>query len=394
MHPRSRQPPPPSDPKPSPPRPQKRKQSAGNKRPKHTPAQEVPPDSAASPAPMPNPPIKYNVTGLLSARERFAEDINSIEVTLTPPSPDEECPIALEAISTAELSFLPGCSFFKDRPDYSKMTLPCGHSFSAMVLIYNWCKSNMLCPCCRRGLDCRANINYLPTHFREQIKAQVASSLTAERIEDERESIQAILDMTPMTLSFADLAIEGCLEMTIGFYFNPNWGQAIESSNPLDPPNQRPTSRGHFRMITRLTTQTERRGDRQAVPVFRPLQRHMDVLRMPPSGVTSITVTTQMRIIGAGLVDVDSSGEIDFPVALPSTGEAQDGPAPLIVRRANGYRPRDAAQSGAVSSLPVIPVSTFEITFNERGGVVFLDNVAWIPDSTHVRVALHMASEA
>ena len=382
----------PTEPKPKPPRPQPSRRTASNKRAKNSP-KPAEAESKPDPDPKPNQPIKYKITGMLGSRERFPEDIKTIEVTFTTPSPDDECPIALEAISTAELSFLPGCSFFEDKPDYSKVTLPCGHSFAAMVLVYNWCKSNMLCPCCRQGLDRRANINYLPSHFREQIKAKVASSLTAERIEDEHDTIQAILAMTPMTIAFTDLAIRGCLEMTIGFYFHPSNGGAMESNEVPTVNNQRPVpSRGHYRMITRLAPQVERRGNRPTVTVFRPLERHMTVLRMPPAGVNSIIITTQMRIVGAGIVDVDSSGEIDYPISLPNTGEARETSAPLIVRRASGYRP--SSQRGPASSLPVIPVSTFEVSFGQRGGSVFLDTVAWIPDSIHVHVSLHAASEA
>jgi hypothetical protein len=338
--------------------------------------------------PNPSDPIQYELVGMLVGRERFPNDIEKIRVTLSIPSPDDECPIALEPISTAELAFLPGCPFIQDNPEHSKMTLPCGHSFSAMVIVYSWCKSNMICPCCRRGLQRRANVNYLPMHFRARLRDQINRSLNTERIEDERDSIAAIMSMTPITMSFAHLANEDCLEMTVGFYFRPANEEPRPNSDFLNPPGQRPAaSRGHFSMMVRLTATMERRGDRPHVAVFRPSEQNMNVLRQSPSEVRSITVTTQMRIANAGVVEIDSSGQIDFPDPLPAGAAAAQPPhPPLILRRATGYRP--AQQPPQPSTLPVVPVSTFELAFGQRGSFVFLDNVTWIPDSSHVHVSL------
>jgi hypothetical protein len=329
---------------------------------------------------------------MLVGRERFPEDIKKIKVTLSVPSPDDECPIALEPISSAELSFLPGCPFMQDSPEHTKMTLPCGHSFSAMVIVYSWCKSEMICPCCRQGVKRRANVSYLPAHFREQIRSHVASSLSTERAEDERESIQAFLSMSPITMSFTNLADEGCLEMTVGFFFRPANEEPMVNADLFSPSNQRHTSwRGHFSMMVRLTAQIERRGDRQMVAVFRPNNQNMSVLRQAPSDVRSINIVTQMRIPEAGYVEIDSSGEIDFPGPLPAPIGAQSAVshAPLIVRRAFGYRA--AGQPGGQSNLPLVPVSTFEISFGQHGSFVFLENITWIPDSSHIHVSVHRA---
>jgi hypothetical protein len=39
--------------------------------------------------------------------------------------------------------------------------------------------------------------------------------------------------------------------------------------------------------------------------------------------------------------------------------------------------------------LPIVAISTFELIFGQREGQVFLEHITWIPDSTHVHVALH-----
>lgn len=385
---------PPAEPKPIPSRPQPTTaRKTGNKRAKSSPLDHATPKLTA--VLKPSEPIEYELVGMLVGRERFPHDLERIQVTLSIPSPDDECPIALEAISTAELAFLPGCPFIQDMPEHTKMTLPCGHSFSAMVIVYSWCKSSMICPCCRRGVQRRANVNYLPSHFRQQLKAQIASSLNAERIDEERDSITAIMNMTPITMSFADLANEECLEMTVGFYFRPADEEPRPNSHFLNPPGQRPTaSRGHFSMMVRLTAILERRGDRPHVAVFRPSEQNMSVLRRSPSDIRSISVTTQMRIANAGVVEIDSSGQIDFPDPLPAGAAAQTlSHTPLILRRATGYRQAQTSPEQA-RNLPVIPVSTFELAFGQNERYVFLDNVTWIPDSSHVHVSLARPGEA
>ena len=148
-------------------------------------------------------------------------------------------------------------------------------------------------------------------------------------------------------------------------------------------------------MIVRLTAQMERRGDRAHVAIFRPSERNMTVLRQTPSDVRALTITTQMRILGAGIVDIDNSGEIDFPGPLqgplPATETSSLAHTPLIVRRATGYRRARERNQQNRETLPVVPVSTFEITFGQCGRFVYLDNVAWVPDSTHVGVSLERA---
>ena len=376
----------PIEPKPIPPRPQpSKKRLTGNKRSRGS--------KTLLPLPMPlnrapNQPIEYELVGMLASHERFPEDLKKTTVLISIPAPDDECPIALEPITTAHLEFLPTCSFIKDTPEYSKMTLPCGHSFSAMVLVYSWCKNGMICPCCRAGHQRRANVNYLPAHFKDQVKAHIARSLTAEQVEDERDTIQALLNMTPQTLSFESLANDGCLEMVIGFYFHPAGEPATHYNNLFNPTNQRPTSaRGHFSMMVRLATVHQVRRER-VMAVFRPSEHHMDVVRQSPGDAISVNITTQMRIFNAGIIDIDSSGEIDFPANI--SDEEGETRTPYISRRVTGT---SAAVPGRPShTIPNIPISTFELIFVKRDGRVSIDGVTWIPDTSHVHVSLNRAA--
>jgi hypothetical protein len=388
----------PTDPKPNPPRPQKKKSTrakraknthASSSEPANEPATEAANETEAKASAdllaFPRPeqwmfPIDYDVIAMLSSSERYPRDLKSIKVTLSVPAPDEECPIALELISTAELTFLPGCFFFKDTPQYTKMTLPCGHSFSAMTIIYSWCRREMLCPCCRRGLKYRANVNHLPSHFKSQLAAHISSSLTSERVEDERDIITTLLQMTPITTSFEELADSACLEVLVGFYYNTASETPQETmARPLN--QRRTTSVGYFSMMVPLTsTQTYRQG---RLPVFTPSEQNINVIRQSPADIRSIEITTQMRIRGTGLIDVDSTGEIDLPEPIYSAGGLSR--TVMIHRRVSGYTGR--SQHHTV--LPVVPISTFELTFGQRGTHVFLEHITWIPDSTHVHVQLH-----
>jgi hypothetical protein len=337
----------------------------------------------------PNQAIDYEVICLPGPSEILPRDLKTLKVKLSVPGPDEECPVALETISTAELTFLPGCTFFQDIPQYTKMTLPCGHSFSAMVIIYSWCKNNMLCPCCRQGLKCKASVKHLPSHFKDQLAAQVSSSLQSERVEDERDNILSLLQMTPITTSFVELADERSLQLIVTFYF-----RVANETHPLPQAERlfRPANQlhsftgGRFSMMVPLVTVHTTRGGRSSA-VFRPTPQNINILRQCSPDFKSIKITTQMRIRNAGTVSIDSSGIIDIPAA--ATDEAELSRTPLIHRRVSGYTEGRSSSH----SLPILPVSTFELVFGQMGSNVFLNGITWVPDSSHVHVSLHSLPE-
>ena len=70
----------------------------------------------------------------------------------------EECPLTLDPIATS-LPCLPGALFMEEPPLHTKLTLTCDHAFYfyALSLLYSWCKNGMLCPCCRAGVEDRAD---------------------------------------------------------------------------------------------------------------------------------------------------------------------------------------------------------------------------------------------
>jgi hypothetical protein len=96
-------------------------------------------------------------------------------VELSEPSPDEECPITQEPMSSCDLEFLPGVTFREEDPTYRRMGLKCGHAFSAMALTYHFFKNGMLCPLCRDGNEETLAPICVPAHFRKAMQKRLAT---------------------------------------------------------------------------------------------------------------------------------------------------------------------------------------------------------------------------
>ena len=142
----------------------------------------------------------------------------SMTVSICIPEPDEECPLTLHKISDSRIEFLPDTTFFEDRPLHTKIKLPCGHGFHALSLIYSWCKTKMLCPCCRAGVDVQAGTDCLPSHFKDEIEKRVVA-ITQEEIDlEEEESTIQTISLISTSISFESQALMGRLFMVVSFY--------------------------------------------------------------------------------------------------------------------------------------------------------------------------------
>jgi hypothetical protein len=91
-------------------------------------------------------------------------------------------------------------------PDIRRMTLPCGHAFGAMSIVYHFARQGMACPFCRAGPRPRICADSIPLHFRVRMirevntqhlreieeqtaaDAAVARELDAEQQQQEEES--------------------------------------------------------------------------------------------------------------------------------------------------------------------------------------------------------------
>jgi hypothetical protein len=61
----------------------------------------------------------------------------------------EECPISLEPIADARLSFADKIRVESNNRELTGVELLCGHRFSAVFLLWHWVRSPMICPICR-----------------------------------------------------------------------------------------------------------------------------------------------------------------------------------------------------------------------------------------------------
>jgi hypothetical protein len=126
--------------------------------------------------------------------ELFSTSGDKMIVTLSSPDKDDECPLTLDTVSNDSLEFLPsGSCFVEESPSFQKMSLPCGHCFGALNLIYHFFKNNMQCPCCRAGPSCRAALRCVPKHLRTALSKQVKRIENQERAEHTMEEWRSLL---------------------------------------------------------------------------------------------------------------------------------------------------------------------------------------------------------
>jgi hypothetical protein len=116
-------------------------------------------------------------------------DNRVVRVRLTAPAPDEMCPLTFSPVSEDVLDFLPGLTFLENSPHVKQATLPCGHVFGALSILYHFARRNMLCPCCRRGVSSPINPKHIPKHLRAGIVSRVANEIQQERAEQMEEDM-------------------------------------------------------------------------------------------------------------------------------------------------------------------------------------------------------------
>jgi hypothetical protein len=145
-----------------------------------------------------------------------------INAQLHPPcTPDQECPILQEPISTSTFDALPR-PFDLEHPAHTAITLSeCSHTFHAMALIYNWARSGkVLCPVCRAGpKGQKLSIRQLPKEWRYSLATRVRRQQRKDREEAEEDDRQVAMHMAshqiphPIILSIVPMFVEICIEV-------------------------------------------------------------------------------------------------------------------------------------------------------------------------------------
>jgi hypothetical protein len=120
-------------------------------------------------------------------------------LALSEPQPEEECCIAMEPILEHRVEWMPLEGVepqpgpLLSQPSLRKATLPCGHGFHALALLYHFAKNEMVCPCCRQGMPGKQVApRSLPPHLRAPIECRLETVLRSERAEQVESDAEAV----------------------------------------------------------------------------------------------------------------------------------------------------------------------------------------------------------
>jgi hypothetical protein len=299
----------------------------------------------------------------------------SIEVTLSIPADEDECPLTLDSIAESRLPSLPDIHFLKDRPLHTKLTLPCGHSFSAMTLVYSFCKNNMTCPCCRTGEDVQADTRCLPIHFRAQLKAQIQETLESERRLDESDAHRDIVDsfsIFGVTIPYEVLGTNGNLSIVANFYDIPAGISSVSD-------NMRPI----LSFINTVDARRENNGQLYLMPRG-PLRALTHIAQM---GVNAIQLSMRLTLQGIDDILIDST-----PITRLPDLNNYTAPLRFTIPGVSGSSVTENGQFRVLVQLqrddPNNPASTFSVLFSRAGafGQFVLDNITWNPGSENLEM--------
>lgn len=290
----------------------------------------------------------------------------TIDIQMSIPDEGDDCPLTLDSIANSKLPFMPDTPFIPNRPKHTKLTLPCKHSFSALTLLYSFCKNNMICPCCRAGEDVKADPNCLPLHLRAEFKAHIQRTLEAERRQDENTVLQDVVDsfsLFGVTIPYEILGVNGNLNLVANFYDMPQDTDLVSSIRPifsyscLMRPNRNAAGRisltqnGQLRALNNLTQ----------------------------SGINSIQLCMQLSMQGTGNVLIDSTplarlinpGESRLRMTIPGTSGSS-------VTNNNQFQVLVQLQNNDRNT----PATSFVLEFARQG----IENITWWPGTENLEI--------
>lgn len=229
----------------------------------------------------------------------YGQNNCKLRVKLDVPDPGEECPLTLSPMAEDAIECLSDAArWFPAFPDVKRATLPCGHAFGALNILYHFARRNMLCPCCRAGLNTRVDIMCIPAGFRALLSSKVQSELREDAEEQVRQDREAAEDIVSGVLSmFADVvefAQTDGVRLKIQFH-----GESPGSTVTIDVP---------------LVAGTSRTAGRGVGIVFR-LERgpYMSLIEMQlgDETVTGITLSTCLSVRNRS-IEMASTGLIAY----------------------------------------------------------------------------------
>jgi hypothetical protein len=291
---------------------------------------------------------------------------HTIDAVVSIPAAEDECPLTLDLIADSRLPFMPDAEFIQGRAKHTKLTLPCRHSFSALTLLYSFCKNNMICPCCRAGEDVRADPNCLPPHLRAEFKAQIQRTLETERRQDEERGMRDAVEsfsLFGVTIPYEILGVNGNLKLLVNLYDMPE-GAALSATSvrpafsyscPLRPARDPSTGRlslsqnGQLRSLNNLAS----------------------------AGINSIQLSVQLSMHGTGDVLIDTTPIVRLP-ALPQPRMVIPGASGSSVTRNNQFQVLVQLRNGNETESN----TSFALDFARQG----IDNITWRPESENLEI--------
>ena len=301
-------------------------------------------------------PFTFELVGFMKNAHRglLDNDRYCISATIAVPTEDEECPLTLEAISQSKLAFLPEAQFLVDRPLHSKLTLPCGHSFSALTLVYNFCKNSMVCPCCRAGKDVRLDVECLPRHLRSDFKAHIQKVTQQEARDDDESIIQDLITTTGFVsvMPYQVLVANNNLSLQMEFF---NMWEPIRQSSGIIP---------IFTMNT---------GLRMSGSLLAPRSDLRAISNLAHMGVNAVRLSVLLTMRGTGSVAIDATGITQLPEAGNARSMRIPGITNVAITQNNGYEVVIQLRNGNNNNINNInnseaPATQFSILFAQPDG--------------------------
>ena len=112
---------------------------------------------------------------------------DDVRLGLSVPEQGEECPLSMCPMDQDHITFQKDShrvnSFYQCMPKFKKITMPCGHSFGALSLVYHLARNDMRCPCCRNGPLGRLKTSSLPVHLSTQLARRIREEDKKDREE-------------------------------------------------------------------------------------------------------------------------------------------------------------------------------------------------------------------
>lgn len=343
---------------------------------------DTPPKSLMPPSPgqQSNPPKTTQFSYTLSSKpknETFSSrgakpKRYTIEVVLSIPEAEEECPLTLDSIAESKLPFL-DVPFLPDRPNHTKLTLPCKHSFSAMTLLYNFCKNKMVCPCCRAGEDVQADTACLPTHFRTEFNTRIQETIESERVQDEESAFNdtaANFSLFGVTIPYEALALNGNLNLVANFYDIPAGFTGLTTSlrpifsysNTVQPSR---SSTGRLSLAPRGPLRT--------------------LNNLTQVGINSIQLSIQLCMQGAGQVIIDTT-----PITRLPDAASQERSLRMTIPGASGSSMTHNNQFHVLVQLQQSdennPTTNFVLGMSRQGEGYNLDSISWSPGTENLEI--------